>query len=140
MSLLPQTIIEPTTVCFLAAMKTKSLKIQQLSTEEQSVIGSILRKHDTASNAFRFINSRRANRHIRPIGKDAIHRFAKGSTHKCGAPEARGQKRALSEHDVRKLDKTRRRLIKSADNEWRVTYKDVIEAAIEMMNSRFRPF
>ena len=107
----------------------KSLKQQQLTTAEQTVIDAILRKHGRASDALRFINLQRAKGGVRPIGKNAVHRFVKGVTHKRGVSEARGRKRVLSKLDVRKLDKARRRLIKIADNEWRVTYKEIVKEA-----------
>ena len=46
-----------------------------------------------------------------------------------GRKEKRGRSRSLSRGDVRKLMQTRRRLIKAADNEYRVTYEDIIDAA-----------
>ena len=48
-----------------------------------------------------------------------------------------GRKRALSKADIRKLDSARRRLIKGAKNQKRVTYKDVIiEAGFENLPCR----
>ncbi len=65
----------------------------------------------------------------RRSARSTVYLYLKGLSHKRGATEKRGRKRALSKRDVRTLDAARRRLIKRADNEVRVTYADIVKEA-----------
>ena len=102
----------------------------QLSADEMTMIDRIMRKDKgTATDALQCINVERSKRNIRQVEKSTVHRYARGRTHKRDAAETRGRKRALSKQSVRKLDQARRRLIKRADNQQRVTYAAVIKEA-----------
>ena len=95
-----------------------------------SVIDEVIRKEKgSPTDAWRRINRDRRATKVKCVHKTAVHRYANGATHKRGAVETRGRKRALSKGDVRKLELARRRLIKKEDNQHRVTYEDIIEEA-----------
>ena len=79
--------------------------------------------------AIRAINKKRKARGVAPIHQSSVYRYVQGISHPAGAAETRGRKRSLSAQDVRKLDRTRKRLVKKANNEYRVTYADVVAAA-----------
>ena len=101
-----------------------------MTVDEQNVIDNVMRKEKgTATDALRRINEQRQEANIKCIDKSAVHRYAQGLTHKRGAEEQRGRKRALSKQDVRTLDQARRRLIKRENNQHRVTYESVVEEA-----------
>lgn len=110
------------------ARRDAKRQIQQLTIKERNQIDDVMRK-GTAADALRAVNAQRVGKNIREVEKSTVYRFAKGLTHKRGAAETRGRKRSLSKQNVRKLDTVRRRLIKTADNEKRVTHADVIKEA-----------
>ena len=101
-----------------------------MTVDEMDLIDEIVRKNgESSAHAWRRVNEIRRKKDVRPIGKNAVHRYVGGDTHRRDATESRGRKRALSPADVRKLDRARRRLIQKADNQKRITYEDVIEKA-----------
>ena len=104
-------------------------KIKQLTLSEQQRIRDVLAKKGTATQALAKINESRRKNGSRLVEKSCVHRFVRGDTHQLGAGDTRGRKNALSKRDIRKLDTTRRRLIKKAKNQYRVTYQDVLDAA-----------
>ena len=105
-----------------------SQDIQQLTAAERRVIDNMVRvKKASPTDAFLKINEKRIKSNIRPVEKSCVHRFVKGSTHKLVTQETRGRKPILTKKDVNKLDQARRRLIRRADNDSRVTYTDVLE-------------
>ena len=55
-----------------------------------------------------------------------VRRFLKSKTHKAGKPETRGVKKSVSKGDCRRLNATRKRLCKEADNEYEVHWGDII--------------
>jgi hypothetical protein len=110
------------------ARRDAKRQIQQLTIKERNQIDDVMRK-GTAADALRAVNAQRVGKNIREVEKSTVYRFAKGLTHKRGAAETRGRKRSLSKQNVRKLDTVRRRLIKTADNEKRITHADVIKEA-----------
>ena len=113
-----------------ARCSNKKMPTQHLSAKELRLIDDVLRtEKGTPTDALRRVNSNRQKMGVREVGKDAVHRYVRGATHPRGAVEKRGRKRGLSQDDVRKLDQARRRLIKRARNETRVTYADIIEEA-----------
>ena len=111
------------------AHRRRNQVIRQLTTAEQHLIENVLRQHGRAADAFRCVNLQRDKANIRRVEKSAVYRFAKGRTHRRGAIESRGRKRSLAGKEIRRLDQARRRLIKRADNEVRVTHADIIEEA-----------
>ena len=113
-----------------AKKKAKRLPVRQLTLDEQLRIDSWMRE-DKASpaQAWHDVNARRQVQGIAPVHKSTVHRYAKGATHAMGAAESRGRPKSLSRADVRKLDLARRRLVKKANNEARITYAEVIEEA-----------
>jgi len=110
--------------------KKSETKIKQLTMAERTRIdGMIRRAKASPTDAWRRINKERRKKGIREVEMSCVYRFAKGLTHKLGAKETRGRKRALPKQDIRNLDKARRRLIQRADNDHRVTYEQVVEEA-----------
>ena len=59
----------------------------------------------------------------------SVRRALKGSTFKRSKVETRGRKRALTNVNLKALDKARKRLIKEADSQYEVHWVDVIKAA-----------
>ena len=86
------------------------------------------KKLDTMST-LRKLNMARAKKGIPPLSKATIYRYVRGDTHKRGVAETRGRKRSLGRSDVKSLDRARRKLIKSANNQHRVTYDAVVSEA-----------
>ena len=115
----------------LANLRTGLIKIvSQMTADEMDLIDKIVRKKGkTPTHALRCVNAIRKKEKVRPLGKHAVHRYVGGDTHRRDATESRGRKRALSPCEVRKLDRARRRLIKKAKTEKRVTYANVVEEA-----------
>ena len=104
--------------------------VSQMAADEMDLIDEIVRmKGETPTHALRCVNGIRKTQRVRPLGKNAVHRYVGGDTHRRDATETRGRKRALSPADVKRLDRARRRLIKNAKAEKRVTYGNVVEAA-----------
>ena len=108
-------------------------KVAQLSQKERITIdGMIRREKASATEAWRRINRDRVRLGVPEVGNSAVHRYARGATHKLGAEEHRGRKHALNEANIKALDKARLRLIKKADNEYRVTWANIVsEAGLE---------
>lgn len=59
----------------------------------------------------------------------SVRRFLKGKTHCAGKPEARGAKRKLSEANVRKLNSTRKTLLKKVKGEREVHIAEIMAKA-----------
>lgn len=105
----------------------------QLNMKERVAIDRMMRR-DKASTAeaWRRISRDRVRLSVAEVGKCAVHRYARGATHKLGAVEKRGRQHVLRNADVWALDKASLRLIKKADNEHRVTWAHAVkEAGVE---------
>ena len=103
---------------------------QQLTVSELELIDKTLRRHRGRQvDALSAVNAKRAKTGTPAVDKGTISRYVRGRSHSRSNVEKRGAKRKLSKGDVRRLDQTRRRLIKEADNEYRVTYQDIISDA-----------
>ena len=69
---------------------------------------------------------------MEPVQRDATYRYMKGQPHRRGRKETRGAPRALSLKDIQKMTRARRKLLKRAGSEKRVTYEDIFaEAGME---------
>ena len=115
-------------------MPARRLPIQQLTVEEMERVDKILRREKkSAADAWRAVNEERAKtprkERVAPLSKQAVHRYVNGESHVRGRSETRGRKRKLRKVDELRLDQARRRLIKQADGEYRVTHDDVMEEA-----------
>jgi len=100
----------------------------QLTVEEQNLVDKVVRQNSQSPlEALRQINKARKKAKTQPLEHTAVYRYVRGATHLRGRSETRGRKRALSASDVRALQTTRRRLIKEANGDKRVTYKDIME-------------
>ena len=111
-----------------ATMPNQKKKIKQMTPQERTLIDQAIRvKQATPTEALQKVNEKRAKNRIRPLEKGAVHRFAKGLTYNLATEETRGRAKALTRAQINRLDKARNRLIKEADNDYRVTYDDVIE-------------
>ena len=110
--------------------KTEAPCFQQLTVSELELIDKTLRREEGKQvDALKAVNAKRKKAGVPPANKGTISRYVRGRSHSRSKVERRGAKRKLSKRDVRTLDQTRRRLIKEADNEYRVTYDDIISAA-----------
>ena len=108
-------------------MPRARLPVQPLSVAEQRLIDDVLGQgHGSATDALRCLNRARRQNNIREASKRAVHRYATGVAHKRGTLETRGRPTELSKQNIRRLDQVRRRLIKRANDQFRVTYNDVI--------------
>ena len=87
-------------------------KITQLTLSEQQRVREVLAQKGTATEALVKINECRRKNGVRELEKSCVHRFVRGDTHQLGASETRVRKNAVTKRDIRKLDTTRRRLIK----------------------------
>ena len=105
-------------------------KHEQLTPGEMQQIDDIIRKEKGKQiHALRAVNAERMKAKRVPLNKGTISRYVGGKSHRRGVQEKRGAKRKLSTSDMKRLEQSRRRLIKRADGETRVTYADVIEEA-----------
>ena len=104
---------------------------QQLTLDEQDKIDRMLRSSGgSAMDALRSVNSVRQKKGAEVVSKCTIYRFVNDCTYKRGKKEACGGKnKVLTKKDVDHLDKVRKRLLKSANNTRRVTYKEILKAA-----------
>ena len=105
-------------------------EIKPLTQAELNHIDKVVRhQKGPATVALNEINKKRIKAGMRPVEKSCVHRYVKGETYSGATKETRGRKRALAKADVRRLDQARRRLLREADNDHRVTYSDVMEEA-----------
>ena len=103
----------------------------QLTAEEQNLVVRTMGayKKGKAKAAAAAVNTLRRQHRLPLITPNAVYRFARGDTHKRGATEKRGRHVLLSKLSKLRLMQARRRLIKEADGEQRVTYKDIMKEA-----------
>ena len=102
----------------------------QLAPTECQRIDAIVRgKKLTATDALAETNRARKRRGVEPIALSAVSRYRGGQTHRRDAEEARGRPVALTRAQIRVANLARKRLVKQADNERRVTWDMVIEEA-----------
>ena len=103
----------------------------QLTSAEQNLVDSITRaQRKSGADAWRAVNKLREHKGIGIVSVTAVHNYVNGITHTRGRPERRGKGQSkLATSHVGKLMAVRRRMIKKANNEKRVTYADVIAEA-----------
>ena len=80
-------------------------------------------------DALRRVNAAREADGGTPVHKTSVYRYLKGETHRLGRRERRGRDKALTRKDCVKLQQARRRLLKRANSQRRVTDKDIMEEA-----------
>ena len=116
----------------------KVTPIRQLTEAERAKVDKLVRTEGkTPTQALQRINAARDKDGVQHVHKSTVHRFCRGLTHKRGAKETRGRKTILAKKDIVHLDRTRRQLIKKANNQHRVKYDDVIkEAGLEGVASQ----
>jgi hypothetical protein len=126
-----------------AAMSMKSMKVMKamkktkkhhmhLAGEEIDLIRDIAspRKNGTPMDALAAVTKARRERGQPNISKSAIYRFLNCDTHSATrVAETRGQPCRLTKLAKLRLRQARTRLIKAADGEYQVTYRDIIEAS-----------
>ena len=102
----------------------------QLTIENQRLIDDVCRRNRrSGADALRGVNLQREKRHLEPVEKKAVYQYIRGATHVRGATETRGRKAILTRRDVVLLQQARRRLIKRADGDHRVTYQMIMDEA-----------
>ena len=118
-----QSFLHPQIASDCRDMLPRTLRIRQLTLAERRRINDVMQvQKGSATDALRSVNKERHKHGIRPLGKWCVHRYATGLTHKLGSVEKRGRRPSLAKRDARKLDSTRRRLIRQANGQRRVTY------------------
>ena len=102
----------------------------QLTVQEQNTIDEIVRyEQKGAPEALATTNRKRRLRKVAEADKSTVYRYIRADTRKrCGA-ENRGRPESLSKQDKAKLEQTRKSMIKQADNEYQVTYHDILLAS-----------
>jgi hypothetical protein len=101
-----------------------------LTPTEQDLIRKEANAHVNGGKAAcKEVNRRRARKDIDEISYSAVCRFLAGETHLQGKAEVRGRDSVLTNKDKHTLDITRQKLVKKANNQYRVTYEDVVNDA-----------
>lgn len=79
-----------------------------------------------------------ARRRVQKTGpsKSAVNRYISGETYKVGKTETRGQPSTCPRRLLRTAFAVRKRLIKKADNEWYVSWKDVHTETERLLRKR----
>ena len=104
--------------------------VAHLTDPEKELIDSIARrKTGTVDQALDAVNAARAKQDKDEITRSPVYRYIKGMTHKRAAPEQRDRKPLVTKGVIRRLQQARRRLLKKADSEERITYADIQEEA-----------
>jgi len=107
-----------------------STMVAHLTDPEKELIDKIARsKNGTVGHALAAVNAGRARKGKEEMTRSPVYRYMKGLTYKRAAPEKRGRKPLVTKGVVRDLQQARRRLLKKADSEERVTYADIQEEA-----------
>ena len=97
--------------------------------EKDIVMKAYHRKQGGVRAGLEAVNKSRRRRGEDELTWSPVYRFITGRTHKHASSEKRGRKKILGKSDIRLLMAARRRLIKKADSEYRVTYEDIVEEA-----------
>ena len=106
------------------------LRMPQLTPAELSLVDDLVRgQRKSPTEAWRVVNAGRCRHGAQPVEKSTVHRYCRGETHRRDAKETRGRKPILSKRDISKLQQARRRLIRVANGNCRVTYQDIIDEA-----------
>lgn len=102
----------------------------QLTPAECQQVDSIVRgQKRLPAEALVKINRSRKRRGVDPTSHNTVARYCKGQTHRRDVAEARGRPLALTRAQIRSADAARKRLLKRADSQHRVTWPMVIEEA-----------
>ena len=83
----------------------------------------------TPMDALAKVNRARAKSGVEEAARSTVYRFIAGATHVRGKKGTRGREPTLTRADVRTLDQTRKRLLKEADSERRITWETIQEEA-----------
>ena len=110
----------------------------QLSVHKMEMIDEVVRvRKGSGSYALNIVNQRRASREEQVVHASTIHRYLSGTTRQRGRKEARGRKPELTRKDKLKLEQARKRLLKKADSELRVTHGAIqSEAGLDDVSQR----
>ena len=104
--------------------------VAHLTGMEQDFVKKVVgHQKKSGAHAHRLLSKKREACGQEPLEKTAVYRFLRGETHRRGTSETRGRNKILTNADLRALQQARRRLIKKADNEERITWKMVIDEA-----------
>ena len=103
---------------------------KRLTVGEQTLVDDIMKRQRLRpADALAAVKAKREREGATGPSKHTIYRYLNGDTHLRGRKEKRGRSRSVSRADLRTLMQTRRRLIKAAGNEYRVTYAGITDAA-----------
>jgi hypothetical protein len=108
-----------------------ALPKKHMSIAEMQLVDKTMRAGGgTVTGACALVNAARQRaKQCAPLAFSTIYRFTRGEHHKMGASEKRGKAKMLTPKSKLKLEQARKRLIKNADSEERVTYDDIIQEA-----------
>ena len=84
----------------------------------------------------RALRRARAQRGGTGPGKTTVYDFLRGKTFVRGAPERRGIKAKLTPSTLRVFNKVRQQLQKRVDNQWHVTWSDILRAGTKELRKR----
>ena len=107
--------------------------VAHLTDADKDLIDSVTRpgKNGKAgvTMALQKVNASRLKRGEDVVTRSPVYRYVNGMTHQRSADESRGRHKILKRADIQRLMQARRRLIKAADSEERITYNDIIDEA-----------
>ena len=112
-----------------AARVAPTMPVHLTPTECQRIDVVVRGKKQPASHALAEINIARARRGVEPTSAATLSRYYQGMTHRRSVAEVRGRPPALTRAHIRCANLARKRLLKQADGERRVTWAMVVEEA-----------
>ena len=112
-----------------AARVAPTMPLHLTPTECQRIDVVVRGKKQPASHVLAEINIARARRGVGPTSAATVSRYCQGKTHRRGVAEVRGRPPALTRAHIRCANLARKRLLKQADGERRVTWAMVVEEA-----------
>ena len=97
---------------------------------ELNLMDKVLRvQKGSTEDAFKAVSKRRLQNGEEAPSKCSVYRYVAGDTFRRGQEETRGRQNLLTRADVLALQRARKRLVKAANSEYRVTYADIIAEA-----------
>ena len=103
---------------------------QHLTENEQDLIDKYVRtERKKPMEALAGVNKGRIKKGLEIVDKSTVYRYVNGKSHRRNVVETRGRAKSLSKTDETHLLKTRRRLLREAGNQKRVTHDDVHKAS-----------
>ena len=102
---------------------------KHLSESEVALVETMARAKKKPAAIVAKLSSVRAKARLPPVSQTAVYRVLGGAAYQRGRKERRGRARVLKQKDKRRLEAARKKLLKRANSETRVTYEAVMAAA-----------